>query len=108
MMVSRSKRCSWKFSEICHLEHRGLAAAGAEKRKHVDRTVDRPLNILVDQIVEVVELALVDRAMQRARETPETVLCHCCLPKSGLQTATAFWGVIRRRAVAALIICGCR
>ncbi len=48
------------------LEHGGLAAARAEKGKHVDRSIDRPIDILVDQGFEVCGLALVDRAMQRA------------------------------------------
>jgi NADPH-dependent glutamate synthase beta subunit-like oxidoreductase len=59
-----------------HLEHGGLAAAGAEERKHVDRTVDRPIDVLVDHGFEIVELVFVDRTMQRARERPEAVLCH--------------------------------
>jgi hypothetical protein len=48
------------------LEHRGLAAARAEKRKHVDRSINRPIDILVDQGFEFFGLALVDGAMQRA------------------------------------------
>jgi len=61
-----------------------LAAARAEKRKHLDRAVDRPVDILVDQGVEVFDLAFVDGAMQRARKTPETMLCHVGFPKTGL------------------------
>src|SRR6266403_1477981 len=45
-----------------HLEHGGLAAARAEKRKHVDRAMDRPIDLLVDQGFDVFELAFVDRA----------------------------------------------
>jgi hypothetical protein len=53
--------------------------------------MDGPVDIIVDQSVDLVELALVDRAMQRARETPEAVLCHLgsslnfgsAIPKSG-------------------------
>jgi hypothetical protein len=48
------------------LQHGGLAVARAEKGKHVDRSIDRPIDILVDQGFEVFGLALVDRAMQRA------------------------------------------
>src|SRR4051794_18091385 len=59
-----------------YLQHGGLAAAAAEERKHVDRPVDRPFDVLIDQRLEVLALALVDRGMQRARKTPETVLCH--------------------------------
>src|SRR5216683_5161162 len=59
-----------------HLEHGGLAAARAGKWKHVDRAVDRPIDVLVDQGFEVFKLAFVDRAMHSARKTPETVLCH--------------------------------
>jgi hypothetical protein len=49
-----------------HLEHRRLAAAPTEKRKHVDRAMDRPIDLLVDQAVEVLRLAFVDRLMERA------------------------------------------
>ena len=59
-----------------HFEHGRLAAARAEERKQVDRAIQRPLDVLVDQGLDISKLALVDRAMQRARETPETVLCH--------------------------------
>src|SRR6266566_5639873 len=59
-----------------HLDHRRLAAARAEKRKHVDRSVDGPFDVLVDQGFDLFKLAFVDRAMQCARKTPETVLCH--------------------------------
>src|SRR5258707_5024816 len=59
-----------------HLEHGGLAAAHAEKWKHLDRAVDRPIDVLVDQGFEVFKLAFVDGAVYRARKTPEAVLCH--------------------------------
>src|SRR5579862_5189396 len=59
-----------------HLEHGGLAMAGAEERKHIDRAVDGPFDIVVDQGFQIFMLAFVDRAMQCARETPETMLCH--------------------------------
>ena len=49
-----------------HLDHGVLAAAGAEKRKHVDRPIDGPIDVLVDQGFEVFELALVEREMERA------------------------------------------
>jgi hypothetical protein len=35
-----------------------------------------PLDVVVDQGFEVFALAFVDRAIQRARKTPETVLRH--------------------------------
>ena len=35
-------------------------------REHVDRAIDRPIDIVVDQVFEFVVPALVDRAMQRA------------------------------------------
>ena len=59
-----------------HLKHRGFAVARAEKWKHVDRPMDRPLDVVVDQGFEVFALAFIDRAIQRARKTPETVLRH--------------------------------
>ena len=59
-----------------NLEHRGLAVARAEERKQVDRAIDRPIDIVVDQGFEVFALAFVDGAMQGARKTPEAVLCH--------------------------------
>ena len=59
-----------------HLDDRFLAAARAEKRKHVDRPVDRPIDVVVERGGKFVELAVVDRTMQRARKTPEAVLCH--------------------------------
>ena len=49
-----------------HLEHGRLAAARSEERKHVDRAIDRPIDVLVDQAFDVGVLALIDRAMQRA------------------------------------------
>ncbi|MGY3426622.1 hypothetical protein ACVWZW_007126 [Bradyrhizobium sp. F1.13.4] len=58
------------------VEHGVLALARAEERKHVDRAVERPLDVLVDQGLDVLEMPVVDRAMQRTRETPEAVLCH--------------------------------
>ena len=36
-----------------YLQHGGLAAAAAQERKHVDRPVDRPFDVLVDQRLEV-------------------------------------------------------
>ena len=48
------------------LEHGGLAPARAEERKHVDRPINRPIDLLVDQGFEVLGLAFVDGAMQRA------------------------------------------
>ena len=36
-----------------NLEHCGPAAAAAEKREHVDRAIDRPLDIFVEQGGEV-------------------------------------------------------
>ena len=41
----------------------GLAVARAEKGKHVDRPIDRPLHILVDQGLNILQLAFVDRAV---------------------------------------------
>jgi hypothetical protein len=38
--------------------------------------MDRPIDLLVDQGVEVFELAFVDGAVERALKTPEAVLCH--------------------------------
>jgi hypothetical protein len=35
-----------------------------------------PVDIFIDQGLNFPELALVDRAMQCARETPEAMLCH--------------------------------
>src|SRR5215471_13201989 len=65
--------------DLAHdLEHRCLAAPRPEKREHVDRSVDRPVDVIVKQGREVFELAFVDRAMNRTRETPEAVLCHSC------------------------------
>src|SRR4051812_13582160 len=55
----------------------------AEERKHVDGPEDRPFDVLVDQRLEVVKLALVERGMQRARKTPEAVLCHVLSPETG-------------------------
>jgi hypothetical protein len=45
-------------------------------------TIDRPIDVLVDHVLEVIELALVDRAVQRARKTPEAVLCHSVLSQN--------------------------
>jgi len=47
-----------------------------EERKHVDRAIDRPIDILIEDGFNILELALVDRALQCTRETPETMLCH--------------------------------
>jgi hypothetical protein len=80
-----------------YVEHGGLAAARAEKRKHVDRPVDRPFDVLVDQRREVLLLALIDRVMQGARKTPETVLCHGCHLKPDLQDSKRPSGRQRRR-----------
>ena len=62
------------------LDHGRLALARSEKRKHVDRAIDRPIDVLVEQGFEIGGLAFVDRAMQRARKTPETMLCHLIGP----------------------------
>ena len=59
-----------------HFHHGRLALARAEERKHVDRAVDRPIDVFVEQGFEIGGLAFIDRTMQRARKTPETVLCH--------------------------------
>jgi hypothetical protein len=59
-----------------HFDHRRLAAARAEERIHVDRSIDRPVDVLVEHGFEIGGLAFIDRAMQRARKTPETMLCH--------------------------------
>jgi hypothetical protein len=48
------------------VEHRGLAAPRTEEGEHVDRPIDCPIDILVDQRFEVFGLAIVDGAMQRA------------------------------------------
>lgn len=48
------------------LQYGGLAAPGAEKRKHIDRAENRPIDVLVDQAFDIGVLALIDRAMQRA------------------------------------------
>jgi hypothetical protein len=61
------------------IDHGRSAAARAEERKHVDRAVDRPFDILIEQGFEIGGLAFIDRAMQRARKTPEAVLCHFSL-----------------------------
>ena len=50
-----------------HLQHRRLAVARSEEEgKQLDRPVDGPVDIFVKQWLDVGELALVDRAMQRA------------------------------------------
>ena len=59
-----------------HFHHGRLALARAEERKHVDRAIDRPIDVLVEQGFEIGGLAFIDRTMQRARKTPETMLCH--------------------------------
>jgi hypothetical protein len=46
-----------------------------------------PIDILVDHVLEVMELALVDRAVQRARKAPEAVLCHSVFSQTGLQNS---------------------
>ena len=57
------------------LQHGGLAAAAAQKRKHVDRPVDRPFDVVVDQRLEVLLLALVDRARaMRAKNARDCAL----------------------------------
>src|SRR6185436_14893448 len=58
------------------IDHRRPAAARAEERVHVDRSIDRPVDVLVEHGFEIGGLAFIDRAMQRARKTPETMLCH--------------------------------
>ena len=58
------------------VDHRLPAAPRTEERKHVDRTIDRPIDILIDHGFNILELALVDRTLQCTRETPETMLCH--------------------------------
>src|SRR4051812_5456599 len=59
-----------------HVDHGCPAASRAEERVHVDRSIDRPIDVLVEQGFEIGGLALIDRAMKRARKTPETMLCH--------------------------------
>jgi hypothetical protein len=67
MIDSRWKRCTRTFSEICrHLEHGGLTAARAEKRKQFDRAKDDPIDVVNDQGLEIFGLVFIDRAMQRA------------------------------------------
>ena len=48
------------------LDHGFAAAAGAEEWKHVDRAIDRPVDVFVDQGFEVFVAAFIDRAVQRA------------------------------------------
>jgi hypothetical protein len=56
------------LSAICRITSStaALPRRGAEKREHVDRAVDRPVDLVVDQLFEFVVPALVDRAMERA------------------------------------------
>ncbi len=68
-----------------YLHHRFLAAPGAEEWKHIDRSVDRPIDFVVEDGVELVHLTVVDSEMQRTRKTPETVLCHCADSKTEMQ-----------------------
>ena len=68
--------------------------ARAEEGKQLDRAMNGPVDIFVDQWLDVGELALVDRAMQRARETPEAVLCHWVVPELGAWTANGPIGVL--------------
>jgi len=49
-----------------HLDHGGLAAACAEEWKHVDRAMEGPFDVFVDQGFDITKLAFVDRAMHRA------------------------------------------
>src|SRR4029453_15010602 len=61
------------------LDHGRFTAARAEERKHVDRAIDRPVDVFVEQGFEIGGLAFFDPAMQWARKTPEAVLCHFSL-----------------------------
>src|SRR6516164_5058982 len=70
-----------------HLEHGRAAAPRAEKWKHVDRAMNRPIDVLVEQVGDILEPAFVDRAMERARKTPEIVLCHLLFPGLDVKTA---------------------
>src|SRR4051812_37759164 len=99
MTDSRSKRCTRTRSAICR--HTSSTAAlpcpRAEKWKHVDGPEDRPFDVLVDQRFEVVKLALVDRRMQRARKTPEAVLCHVLSPEKDVAKGQHAAGKRRHR-----------
>src|SRR5215472_10327192 len=59
-----------------HLDDRFPAAPRAEEGKHVDGSIDRPIDVVVEYRGKFVKLAFVDRTVQRARKTPEAVLCH--------------------------------
>ena len=49
-----------------YLEHGDLTAARTEKRKHIDRAVDYPIDVVIDLSLEIFGLSFIDRAIQRA------------------------------------------
>lgn len=49
-----------------YLEHGVFTATRAEKRKHVDRAIDHPVDVVIDLGLQIFWLAFIDRAMQRA------------------------------------------
>ncbi len=49
-----------------YLEHGVFTAARAEKRKHVDRAMDQPIDVIIDLGLEIFGPAFIDRGMQRA------------------------------------------
>lgn len=76
------------------LDHGLLAPTNAEESKHVDGSIDRPFDIVVEDGFQLVGLAIFERSMKRARKMPETVLCHCADPDAKSTAANGPKGVI--------------
>lgn len=57
-----------------------FATPRAKKGEHIDRAVDGPIDILVQDRSKLIGSAFAERAMKYARETPEAMLCHLLTP----------------------------